>query len=272
MTRKERTRKARASEAAPPPEERAARGGEAAHLVVFSDVHGNLPALRTFFDEMDSRAGIDAVVCCGDLVGYGAHPNECCQLVRERRIPCVLGNHDAVALNLTGIGFFNEIARAAALWSHEHLEKTHADYLAGLPYAHLRADLTFVHGSPANPEAWDYILSTDDAADNFDAFDSRICFIGHSHWPVVFEARGDGEARCLRPGNVRLRRDCRYIVNVGSVGQPRDGDPRLCYVTVDREANLLQYHRVPYPVSEAQRAIAEAGLPKGLAYRLAMGV
>jgi diadenosine tetraphosphatase ApaH/serine/threonine PP2A family protein phosphatase len=255
-------------------------------FAVFSDVHGNLPALHAFFEDVESR-GFDRLYCCGDLVGYGAHPGECCDLVQMCNIPVVLGNHDQVSAGDGSLDHFNEVAADAILWTRRALAPAHVSYLQSLPYTLVEGDFTFVHASPREPEKWNYVLTRGEAVENFARFDTWICFIGHSHQPFVVEQR-QGDITCPEPGVTELHRDRRYLVNVGSVGQPRDRNPQLCYVTVDLEENrparreesvrrgeqpcgILRFHRVPYPVFEAQRAILDAGLPVELADRLSLG-
>ncbi|MBN1866365.1 metallophosphoesterase family protein [Candidatus Sumerlaeota bacterium] len=243
--------------------------GSPSRFVVFSDVHGNLPALDTLLKEIDS-CDYEACFCLGDVVGYGANPNQCCDRIVSRKIPTVMGNHDYVAVMLEDVEYFNEVARTAIKWTHERLVPEHVDFLKSLPHRIDRGDFTFVHASPFEPPRWHYVLTRSDARLNFDAFDKWICFVGHSHQAFVVELLGR-ELTCPDPEEIELDREKRYIVNVGSVGQPRDHNPDLCYVSVDLAENRLRFHRVAYPVHEAQRAIIQAGLPMELADRLGLG-
>lgn len=238
-------------------------------FAVCSDVHGNLPALQTFLELADSE-GYDRVFCCGDVVGYGANPNECCDLLRERGIPTVLGNHDQAAIDLSQIALFNEIARTAILWTHNELTPENYQFLSDLPFVITEGDFTFVHASPWRPSEWNYVLTEGEAKMNFTHFDNWMCFIGHSHQPFEVELQND-EIACPGEALVTLSRDKHYLVNVGSIGQPRDRIPMLCFVTVDLEKNQLEFRRVEYPVPESQQAILDAGLPPELADRLAHG-
>lgn len=239
-------------------------------FAVFSDIHANLPALRRFLESVDAQA-CEGLYCLGDIVGYGAHPNECCEIVRERGIPAVMGNHDLVALTLEGADSFNEIARQAVRWTHDRLTPQNRAFLENLPYTMAFGDATFVHASPIEPRNWHYVLNQSAALANFEAFDTWLCFIGHSHQPLVVELEGD-RIHCPEGREVALRRDRRYLINVGSIGQPRDRDPDSCYVTIDMESGILKFHRLTYPVEEAGRAIEDAGLPPELAYRLTVGL
>ena len=285
------------AEVAPAPEV----AGVPPRFAVFSDVHGNLPALRACLKEMEFD-NLPVRYCCGDLVGYGAHPNECTDLVLGAGTATVLGNHDEMALAPERLAAFNVAAQQAIAWTARTLAPEQRARLATLPLTRRAGDFTFVHGSPYEPAQWHYVLTRRASQVSFRFFDGWICFIGHSHQPFVveqppsdsedadpFDESGDSRdwdegaaspretwysgprlGRC-KSGEVALDRSRRYLVNVGSVGQPRDADPRACYVTVDLAAMRLQFHRVEYPVAEAQRAIVAAGLPAVLARRLALG-
>ena len=241
-----------------------------ARFAVFSDIHANLPALENFLQYADG-AFYEALVCLGDIVGYGAHPNECCETVRKREIPAVMGNHDRVALTLENAESFNEIARRAIRWTHEQLTEDNAEYLKHRPYRIVSGDYTFVHASPREPERWHYILTHSDAELSFQAFDTKMCFVGHSHQPFAVEYE-NGMIRNMDPDELTIRDECRYLINVGSIGQPRDRNPDSCWVEVDREQRILRFRRLGYPVRRAQDAIEHAGLPTELAYRLTMGL
>lgn len=241
--------------------------------LVVSDVHANLAALEAVLHDANP---FDVIWCLGDMVGYGPDPNACIDRLREHPHMCLAGNHDWAVLGKLDIRGFNADARIANQWTQGVINQAARDYLRNLPPLRVEQGYTLAHGSPRQP-IWEYILDPLTAELNFTAFETQICLVGHTHVPVSFYISDDNddgpcEPRPPRYGKVVSLADGRWIINPGSVGQPRDGDPRLCYVTVDREANFLQYHRVPYPVSEAQRAIVEAGLPTGLAYRLAAGI
>ncbi len=257
-------------------------------LAVFSDIHSNLHALQACFDDMEEQ-GCDKFFCCGDIVGYGAYPNECCREIIQRNIPAVLGNHDHMATTLSHIESFNQVARKAIIWTNNTLKPVHMDFLTNLPYIRHENNMTFAHASPMEPANWHYVLTRGEARLNFECFDTWIGFIGHSHQPFVVEMlllEGEDDAEltddtpkhfgqhkllCPDPTLIELTDDKRYLINVGSIGQPRDRDPRACYVIVDVDARSLEFRRVDYDIEAAQSAIIENDLPVDLADRLSAG-
>lgn len=239
-------------------------------IAVFSDIHGNLHALQAVLSAI-GRMEIKTLVCLGDVVGYGAFPNECIDEMRRRDVPTLAGNHDHAAIGRTEVRFFNDIARRAVEWTAQRLTPENMQWLERRPYRYeLPGGLLFIHASPINPEGWGYVLTFGDARSSFDAFDQRVCFIGHSHQPAVVEKDGE-ELTCPEASAIPLREGCRYLINVGSVGQPRDRNPNACYVTVDLGRNEIEFHREAYDVQAAQQAIRAAGLPEELAERLGFG-
>jgi diadenosine tetraphosphatase ApaH/serine/threonine PP2A family protein phosphatase len=235
---------------------------------ILSDIHGNLEALQAVLDDVAGQ-DIDICLCLGDLVGYGADPNLCAQRIREVSHQVVAGNHDHAAVGKTDVSVFNPHARRAIAWTAKNLLPENVQYLSGLPYTARLDDLLLVHATPSDPAAWNYLLSRQAAKAEFDIFSDRICAIGHSHQPLVF-SQTDGLSNWARQP-LRCASGERYIVNVGSVGQPRDGDPRASYVIFDHQADTLQLRRVAYDIQGAQRKILQAGLPPILAVRLANG-
>ncbi|MFH0794152.1 MAG: metallophosphoesterase family protein, partial [bacterium] len=218
---------------------------------------------------LDNEA-VEALVCCGDVVGYGASPNECLALLRERGIPIIAGNHDHASLYMTDISYFNEIAKAAVVWTKDHLTLENQDYIKSFAMTHKLGPLFFVHASPKNPSEWNYILTMGDARVNFEYFEEQFCFVGHSHQPFIIEQNGS-ELRCPPTTQIEIKEDCRYLVNVGSVGQPRDRNPHACYAVVDLDKKYIQLNRIAYDLKEAQELIIQSGLPRELAERLAHG-
>jgi diadenosine tetraphosphatase ApaH/serine/threonine PP2A family protein phosphatase len=222
-----------------------------------------------------AAAGSTGVLCLGDLVGYGADPVACVERVAERASAIVAGNHEHGATGLLDLGWFNETAASAARWTQGRLDPDHQRYLMALP---LRAEVegaTLVHASPRSPGEWDYLVQPEDGYEVFTDFDTRLCFVGHSHLPAVWSVGSSGRAfaplgRGAEP--VRLDAGRRYIVNVGSVGQPRDRDRRAAYALWDVEARTVVIRRVDYDVHEAARKILSAGLPRRLADRLGHGI
>jgi diadenosine tetraphosphatase ApaH/serine/threonine PP2A family protein phosphatase len=238
-------------------------------LAIVSDVHGNREALEAVLADIAPQA-VQAMACLGDFVGYGASPNECIDVLRPRIEVAVLGNHDVAALGRLRLGGFQTDAATTARWTMEHLKPEHRAWLEGLPYVVQWRDARLVHATPSEPEEWHYVLSIGDATLEFAAFDERLGFIGHSHVPGVFETEG-ARVSYTRAPEVALRPGRRYLVNVGSVGQPRDGDPRAAWMLYDAEHDTLQHRRVDYDIERAGARIREAGLPPFLAERLKWG-
>ncbi|HLJ58685.1 MAG TPA: metallophosphoesterase family protein [bacterium] len=239
---------------------------------IFSDVHANLEALEAVLAEAGSGRP-DAYVCLGDVVGYGPDPNECAARVRDLGAATVAGNHDRAALGAVDLDTFSALARAAIEWTQTVLLAETRTWLAALP---LRRDIAgglAVHGSPRDPIE-EYILDLPAALANFSAAAFTCCFVGHTHIPGAFVLEPDGRVGTvtLPPGSpVRLRPDARYIVNVGSVGQPRDGDPRASYLILDADAGTVTLRRVSYALATTQAKMAARDLPSVLAQRLALG-
>lgn len=241
-------------------------------IAIFSDIHGNYHALEAVLAAIDHE-GVDIVVCCGDVVGYGARPNECTEAIRSLKIPVIAGNHDHACLMLTDISNFNEIAKAAVIWTKNVLTDDNVAFLRQMPLTirDTANDVFFVHASPKDPGEWNYILTMGEARTNFNHFTERICFIGHSHQPFIIENES-GNLMCPSRPEIDLKDNRRYLVNVGSVGQPRDHNPDACWVLLDLANMRLEIRRLKYNLAGAQQAIIEAGLPRELAERLAHGV
>lgn len=236
-------------------------------IAVISDIHSNLAALREAINYV-KNADIDKIVCLGDVVGYGPRPNECVELIRQHCPICLMGNHDHAVLGLTDTYHFNQYARDAVNWTRRTLTLHNKAYLESLPFSHPENEIFYVHSTPVHPEEWHYILSDFEAKEYLDRISQRVCFLGHSHIPVVFSS--DGQSRYQEEMELDIQ-DKKYIVNVGSVGQPRDGDPRLCFVIFDMKSGLLKFIRLEYPVKETYDEIMENQLPPFLAMRLLAG-
>ncbi len=238
---------------------------------VISDVHGNLEALEAVLADVERR-GAAEVLCLGDFVGYGASPNECIARLQPLLVAAVAGNHDLAACGRVRIGSFSSHAALAARWTGTVLTPESRAYLEGLPYVVRRGGALLVHASPTEPESWQYVLSVGEARLEFDAFDEPLCLIGHSHYPGAFRLgpRG-GEVGYSREPEVALDPGCRFLVNVPSVGQPRDGDPRAGYLLWDDERGWVRHVRLEYDFAAARRRILEAGLPRFLGDRLQWG-
>jgi diadenosine tetraphosphatase ApaH/serine/threonine PP2A family protein phosphatase len=242
-------------------------------FAIFSDVHGNLEALEAVLSHA-ARSGAGFHLCLGDVIGYGANPNECVERIRALEPgACLRGNHDAAVVDARERAFFHEVALQGILYSAQQLAPSNAEYLHALPYVYRgHARMMGVHASPYRPEAWEYVLDQTGATRAFEAMaPARVAFIGHSHSPVVFSDDGNVQRY---PVNGSLELDlgaCRYIMNVGSVGQPRDGNPDASYVVYDDENDRVTHHRVRYDREKAAEKILHAGLPPVLAERLLIG-
>jgi diadenosine tetraphosphatase ApaH/serine/threonine PP2A family protein phosphatase len=234
---------------------------------ILSDIHGNLEALEAVLESCRT-SGVEDYVCLGDLVGYGASPNACVERVRALADRVVAGNHDHAAVGLTDLGFFNPIARAAAAWTARQLTPENASYLRGRPMTLKTEEAVYVHATPGGPGEWNYVFDAGDAETCLAQTDRQLCFVGHSHVAFVCVARGSSRATVpaspVEPG-------ARYVVNVGSVGQPRDLDPRAAFALWDRSSREIRIVRVEYDIAGARARILEAGLPYLLAERLTFG-
>ncbi len=240
---------------------------------VFSDVHANLEALETVLADA-ARHHPDAYVCLGDIVGYGPDPNECVARVRALGGDTVAGNHDRAAVGGADLEMFSPLARAAIEWTISVLSGESRRFLASLPLRLETPAFLAVHGSPRDPVD-EYILDLPTALAVFNAGDFELCLVGHSHVPGAFVLRSDGRvgARSLPPGEaVRFTRGSRYIVNVGSVGQPRDGDPRASYLLLETSPRIVTLRRIRYPIAATQEKMVARGLPALLARRLSAGL
>lgn len=239
-------------------------------ILVISDIHANLTALEAV---LLAAGKVDAVWCLGDLVGYGPDPNQCVQRVRELpNLVCLIGNHDAAVAKKIDIATFNYEARAAVVWTQNVLNQSNLDFLLGLS-DHIRIDsVTLAHGSPRQP-VWEYLLDTRTATQNFKHFDTPYCFVGHSHIPVIFQMQdGKRNADLLIPEVDSCQSMYpRAIYNPGSVGQPRDRDPRAAYAIFDNDAQTWSYHRVSYDIPSVQARMQIVNLPRRHIQRLSFG-
>ena len=236
---------------------------------IISDVHANLEALTAVLIKID-EIGVDQVVCLGDVVGYNASPNECCEIIRERGIPSILGNHDAVACEVEEPWGFNPVALAAAMWTREKLSEDNIDWLKSLPDALNFGPFVGVHGAPKNHNT--YLFTWEDILPHLSFLEEQncsICMVGHTHSPAIFSTDGvytvDDDSRFALGSNKS------FFINPGSVGQPRDRDPRAAFGLLDSTGNTYEQVRVSYPVERAANRVIEADLPQFLAERLALG-
>ncbi|HWR73375.1 MAG TPA: metallophosphoesterase family protein [Nitrospirota bacterium] len=239
---------------------------------IISDIHSNLEALRAVLDGL-ADTKVDATCCLGDVVGYNANPNECIDILRTEGIHCLMGNHDSRAAGLEEPDDFNPAAARAILWTREQLTPENRRFLHGLP-REIRVDgLVLVHGSLHDTDR--YILTVNDVQDNFRALrelepPARIGFFGHTHVRIVFTL-SNRSILIEQNENIRITDDRSYLINPGSVGQPRDGDPRAAFAVYDSDTSEISFHRVEYDIRVCQDKIIRAGLPPRLAERLAIG-
>jgi len=240
------------------------------NYAIISDVHSNLEALEAVLKDIEKK-NIENVIFLGDAVGYGPNPNECIELLKNRCKAMLAGNHDCAVTGLTDINYFNEYARVAIEWTSSVVTKHNFDILKALPLIKVlkKNNILFVHSTPKEPESWHYLLSLRDAEINFHYFEQNICFLGHSHWSFIIERLPSGEMVTYK-NEAQLGKAERYIINAGSVGQPRDGDPRACYAVINDEK--VELVRIKYDVEKTQKKMHYAGLPLPLIQRLERGV
>ena len=237
-------------------------------FAIFSDIHANLEAFEAVLKDARARKCTD-FVCLGDVVGYNASPRECVNRIRELDCPVVKGNHDEQASLPAPSSDFNELAERAIKWTRDNLTDEDKQWLRDLPLQRHVHDFTIVHATLDTPGQWSYVFNNLDAAASFTYQRTNICFFGHTHVPMVF-IRDQGVRR-ERIEHIRIEPARKYFINAGSVGQPRDGNWRAAYCIYDVENNLVELLRIKYDLATVQRKITEAGLPRLLAERLAIG-
>lgn len=243
---------------------------------IVSDIHANLPALEAVLEAIE-KAGVEEIWCLGDVIGYGAEPDECTELVLERCSLCLVGNHDLAVLGALDIAAFSEAAAAAVEWTRANVAEATLAMLRDLEPQGEREGVALFHASPRDP-IWEYVLSVEQASACFDVQPSRIALIGHSHVSLFFarpasEDPGGGEIRGAQSSDDTLLdlETGAWLINPGSVGQPRDGDPRAAWLELDTNEQTARFHRVGYDVERAASSITAAGLPRRLADRLQVG-
>ncbi len=243
--------------------------------LIISDIHANLAAFEAVLADVASRgAHYDIVWCLGDVVGYGPDPNECIALLQTLPHVCLSGNHDWAALGRIDLRTFNPDAAALAEWTREALTPQNLRFLMARPSSEALDEYFLAHASPREP-IWEYVLDVMVAEENFPRFTQRYCLVGHTHIPAIFVE--DGKTHTVRlsyatPGApLALRRDARYIINPGSVGQPRDGDPRAAYALLDTVTPTWTHHRVEYPIQATQDKMRGHGFPARMIDRLDFG-
>lgn len=237
-------------------------------FALFGDIHANLEALNAVLEDAASQ-GCTEWVCLGDIVGYNANPSECLELVRAMECPVVKGNHDDDASGDHSLESMNPTAATALEWTREHLSDEQREWLRGLRMVRQVSDFTIVHSTLDQPQAWNYVTNKFDAMSNFSYQFTHVCFHGHTHVPRVF-VRG-ARVKEVAADSIEIEDGLKYFINIGSVGQPRDGDWRSCYVIYDLAARLITFRRIDYDIKTTQKKILDGGLPPSLAERLADG-
>lgn len=240
-------------------------------IAILSDIHANLPAFEAVLADVE-KEGPDEVWCLGDVVGYGAQPDGCASLAAERCSLCLVGNHDLAVIGSLDISSFSHAAAAAVRWTQENSSQETMDFLKGLSPSNTEREVALYHASPRDP-VWEYVLWPDQAAECMEVQDTRVSFVGHSHVALYFTDQPEEEVRGAQAAaNDELELgDGKWLINPGSVGQPRDGDSRASWLELDTEAWTARYRRVSYEIDRAATAIEEAGLPGALARRLYVG-
>lgn len=239
-------------------------------IAVISDIHANLEALTAVLEDIE-KLKVDQIHCLGDVVGYGCNPKECLELVSKSCEIKLVGNHEFMAMNLVSEEKCNSIARESIKWTQNQLTDYEMGILEEFEIERTDGNYHYVHASPHEPEEWNYILDSAQADLAFKALKTNICFVGHSHVPLISVERSDDPPRMKAGHNFVMDEECRYIINVGSVGQPRDNDPDCCFVTVDTESLDVNFHRIKYDIARTQGKMAQAKLPEMLAQRLSIG-
>jgi diadenosine tetraphosphatase ApaH/serine/threonine PP2A family protein phosphatase len=238
---------------------------------ILTDIHANLEALTACIADAEQRK-VDRFVCLGDTVGYGADPNAACDLVRAKCAFTVLGNHDAAVAGRMDYSYYYAAAREVLDWTALHLSAENLGWLRGLPYQHPEGDVFYGHASPRDPQAFEYVFALEQAEDLVLRADklARLTFIGHSHLQRAFVLATP--VRDVWSERLRIDESRRYLISIGSCGQPRDYDPRAGYGIWDDQAKMVEFHRVPYNAERTARKILEAGLSPHFARRLLHGV
>jgi len=241
---------------------------------VISDIHSNYEALFSVFEDIKIEK-VDKIYCCGDIVGYGPQPNECIELIKSFNVVSIIGNHDVAVLGKADLSWFNENARNAVIINQQISTQQNLLFLEKLPQKIEETNLLFVHGSPRD-YIYEYLFTIQLLRINIKLFKQQICFCGHTHVPVVYSYNfSTGEEDIIIPTEdnsvVRIKDETKYIINVGSVGQPRDGNPKACYVIFDTDKKTIEYKRIEYNISSVQKKMRILNIPEFLITRLEFG-
>ena len=239
---------------------------------IVADIHANLDAFKAVLLDVKEQGDVEEIWCLGDIIGYGPDPHQCIELLRQTNHIGVAGNHDLAAIGEIDTHQFNPDAVAASSWTSRQLIPQDVVYIKELPLVIERDDFTLVHGSPREP-IWEYVLSLSSASENFAYFKSKYCLVCHTHVPAVFKLGKGGACSFSKfsPESAVGLGEERLIINPGSVGQPRDGDPRASYAIYDSQAGQIKLRRVPYDIAATQAKMVEQRLPIRLVARLTRG-
>jgi len=238
---------------------------------IISDIHSNLEALNPVLKDMEAEKP-DIKICLGDIVGYGPDPDECTQLIFSNFDIIVAGNHDQAVTGQYSTESFNPLARTAVLWTQAKMKDENIARLKSLELKIIKNDITCVHSTPTHPEEFGYILNSYEAQKHFPDLTTSVCFIGHSHIPIVYIQHKDGAVNESAKTSIKFKKDEKYIINVGSVGQSRDRIPQASYGIYNSESNTFKIKRRSYDIDSVQEKMREAGLPPYLINRLSRGV
>ena len=240
-------------------------------FAVFSDIHSNFQALEAMLSDM-RELRISRTICLGDIVGYAAQPRECVEIIRTMECPVLKGNHDSAVVEPRDFASMREIARAGLEFSRKSLSTFHQSYLSDLPLTLTVDDCQFVHASLHWPEYWTYLTRFEDIRDHFAAQTHPICFCGHTHIQSVWQLKENDELLPLGgDGRVQIPTEGKILINVGSVGQPRDKRPQACYALFEPAERVVEFRRMPYDIATAKQRVSEAGLPELIGSRLELG-
>jgi predicted phosphodiesterase len=241
-------------------------------IALISDIHANVEALEAVLADIRIQKA-DEILCLGDIVGYGANPNECIDLVKKNCSFTLLGNHDAAAIGQLSTQHFNIHAKIAIEWTSENLRKGSYDFLKTLPMKETKLSHTIVHATPYEPNMWYYITSLEEAAFNFQFFETAFCFVGHTHIPIIIVLEQEKEVYVHQGDALDFGSlpNVRFLINVGSVGQPRDRNSMSCYGIIDSDAKTFTYRRIQYDVQKAQAKMRKIKMPEFLITRLEEG-
>lgn len=239
-------------------------------FALISDIHANLHALQAVLQKID-KLSVSNIHCLGDVVGYGCDPVACLDLVVENCDIKLLGNHEYSLLGLVSASHLNSVAKKSMAWTTAQVSDREFSIIADFDMDAVFDNCYLVHASPFEPDQWHYILSTPDAEPGFEQFSQQLCFVGHTHLPMIFSKAQSGKLNCKAGHDFDPDEETRYIINIGSVGQPRDKDPRASFVVVDTDNQEVNFHRVEYDIKATQAKMAAANMPQLLIERLEVG-